>query len=277
MKKTLFFAIALVAGVLAFTSCNKKDKNEPSNPDEINIKDYVGSMWRVDSAYTDDGNAMTGMYVAFKITSASTFQLLGEEGSVSFSVEDHKVTTSPFGEQMILTVVKADKDVIHMETSTDAYDEYGQVDGTTTLRISLSRIPESNGEKVALTAENIIGVWKADYYYESGVYTSGTPWSRYLISRNFNGLDIYEFKADGSLVFENLLDKWVSGEYYEQVGGFWRIEEERLIIATRYPGDTSTEVQEYEVNDVIELTTNIMYLRNYFTTTTTNMYFSKIQ
>ena len=31
MRKYLFFAIALVAGVLAFTSCSKKDKNAPTN------------------------------------------------------------------------------------------------------------------------------------------------------------------------------------------------------------------------------------------------------
>ena len=35
MKKYLFLAIALVAGVLAFTSCSKKDKNEPEDEDAV--------------------------------------------------------------------------------------------------------------------------------------------------------------------------------------------------------------------------------------------------
>ena len=35
MKKLLFFAFALVAGVMAFTSCNKKDGNEPEDTDAV--------------------------------------------------------------------------------------------------------------------------------------------------------------------------------------------------------------------------------------------------
>ena len=35
MKKLLFFALALAAGVMAFTSCNKKDGNEPEDKDAV--------------------------------------------------------------------------------------------------------------------------------------------------------------------------------------------------------------------------------------------------
>ena len=35
MKKLLFFALALIAGVMAFTSCNKKDGNEPEDKDAV--------------------------------------------------------------------------------------------------------------------------------------------------------------------------------------------------------------------------------------------------
>ena len=38
MKKTLFFAIALAASVLAFVACNKKDKNEPETETSSQIK-----------------------------------------------------------------------------------------------------------------------------------------------------------------------------------------------------------------------------------------------
>ena len=43
MRKFLFFAIALVAGALAFTSC---DPNNPQDPGDVKL---VGTMWRVDS------------------------------------------------------------------------------------------------------------------------------------------------------------------------------------------------------------------------------------
>ena len=35
MKKILFFTLALAAGVLAFTSCDKKDGNEPEDKDAV--------------------------------------------------------------------------------------------------------------------------------------------------------------------------------------------------------------------------------------------------
>ena len=50
MKKILFFAIALVASVLAFTSCNG---NNPDDPKEqpLNPAELVHTMWRADSVF----------------------------------------------------------------------------------------------------------------------------------------------------------------------------------------------------------------------------------
>lgn len=48
MRKFLFFAFALAASVLAFTSCNKEDKNEPETPASIN-KEYFEGYWHLDS------------------------------------------------------------------------------------------------------------------------------------------------------------------------------------------------------------------------------------
>ena len=53
MKKFLFFAIALVASALVLTSCN----NNPSNPSDINIADYVG-VWHLDSMVADGGTTV---------------------------------------------------------------------------------------------------------------------------------------------------------------------------------------------------------------------------
>ena len=54
MKKFLFLAIALVAGVLAFTSCNPSDPNAPESqivdPKEVTAQDMIGD-WGLDSAF----------------------------------------------------------------------------------------------------------------------------------------------------------------------------------------------------------------------------------
>ena len=54
MKKILYFTFALVASVLAFTSCDPNNPNNPTNPDDINVKDYVGSTWFLDSVNVGD-------------------------------------------------------------------------------------------------------------------------------------------------------------------------------------------------------------------------------
>ena len=53
MRKILFFAFALVASVLAFTSCNGDKGNNPDNPQEQELKpaDLVKTMWRADIVF----------------------------------------------------------------------------------------------------------------------------------------------------------------------------------------------------------------------------------
>lgn len=278
MKKSLFFAFALVASVAAFTSCSSK--NDPDEPKSVTLKDIVGTKWRVDSAYIDEGRgALTGLYQAFEIKSETTYKYLQNDEVYNFSVKDHKVTIEDLvGDCGILTVIEATDQYIHMEGTTDKYDEQGEIVGKTKLRLSLGRIPDSNGEKVALTKDNVVGVWKADFYVESGVYSgSDETWSRFLISVNYHGLDIYTLKEDGTLVFENLMEKWLMGSQYQAETGFWRIEDGRLVMAIRYDGDTSTEPMSNEINDVVELTGNVMYLRSYWQSTTTDKFFHKMK
>ena len=43
MRKILFFALALVAGALAFTSCDKKDKNGADDPNAV-VFNAVGEL-----------------------------------------------------------------------------------------------------------------------------------------------------------------------------------------------------------------------------------------
>lgn len=276
MKKHLFIALALVASVAAVTSCSSK--NDPDEPKSVTLKDIVGTKWRVDSAYIDEGRgALTGLYQAIEIKSETTYKYLQNDEVYNFSVKDHQVTAEEFGSEPF-TIIEATDQYIHLEGTTDKYDEQGEIVGKTKLRLSLGRIPDSNGEKVALTKDNVVGVWKADYYVENGVYSgSGEPWTRFLISINYHGLDVYTFKEDGTFVFENLMEKWLSGAEYEQQGGFWRIEGDRLIAAFRYDGDTNPEVGDDDINDVIELTTNVIYLRSYWQSTTTDKFFHKMK
>ena len=51
MKKLILCTLSFVALSLFFTACNP---NTPTNPDELNIKDYVGTTWFLDSVNVGD-------------------------------------------------------------------------------------------------------------------------------------------------------------------------------------------------------------------------------
>ncbi len=51
MKKFILCALSFVTLSLLFTACNP---NTPTNPDELNIKDYVGTTWFLDSVNVGD-------------------------------------------------------------------------------------------------------------------------------------------------------------------------------------------------------------------------------
>ena len=51
MKKLILCTLSFVTLSLLFTACNP---NTPTNPDELNIKDYVGTTWFLDSVNVGD-------------------------------------------------------------------------------------------------------------------------------------------------------------------------------------------------------------------------------
>ena len=88
MKKILFFAFALVAGALAFTSCDPNEKgNTPDNPQEQEIKpaELIGSMWRADSVFIG-GEKSPGPHFIVDVISMEKAILNGD--TVSYRFED---------------------------------------------------------------------------------------------------------------------------------------------------------------------------------------------
>ncbi len=185
MKKTLFFAIALVAGVLAFTSCNKKDKNEPSNPDEIttdvNPEDYINTMWRIDSckAGNEKQRPPHGLIRVFKNNTASF-----DADTSAYEFKDGKLIF--FDEEFTIAGVK--KGWAHLQArGTDLY---------------LSQLPELDIESQILEpkASDFVGTWKHAYYATSyhapdnSDYMAGSnPW-----------VETWEFKEDGTCIYTDV-------------------------------------------------------------------------
>ena len=93
MKKVLFCAIAALA--FAFTSC-EKNGNNPTPPDDLNIKDYVGSTWFLDSVSMGDFTT-THMCQPIFLLSETEIQLGNNVGS--FRYEQGNLYISMDGER----------------------------------------------------------------------------------------------------------------------------------------------------------------------------------
>ena len=279
MRKTFFFAMVLAASTLAFTACNDKKKDEPTDPEQttINIKDLIGSRWRVDSVLIAGAQQPNQMNDVFKLISESSFiRLDNDQDLIPISVKDKKATVGEnfWGHEMTFDIVEATQEYIRISSTTEVdEDGDGVPEKEAPLKITIGRIPDSNGEKVELTKEAIIGQWKADYYWEFGTNIGGGTWDRLLASYNFHGLDIWTFKADGTCSMENLFDKAVSTEKYEPQTGFWKIDGGSLYVRL----DDKASFENRDLCDIEQLTTNVIIFKTYFNTTTTYHYFHKVK
>ena len=280
MKKSFFFAMVLAASTLAFVACNDKKDKEVSEDQEqtaMDIKALIGSRWRIDSISIGGVPQPNRMNDVFKLLSENSFiRLDNDKDVIPISVKDKKATVGEnfWGHEMTFDIAKATPEYVNITTMTEVDENYdGKPDGEARLNITIGRIPDSNGEKVELTKEAIIGQWKADYYWEFGTYTSGGTWDRLLVSYNFHGLDMWTFNADGTCTMVNLFDKAVSTEKYEPQTGFWKIEGGALYVRL----DDQANFEETDRCDIKELTTNILFFNTYFTTTTTQHYYHKVK
>ena len=91
MKKILFFALALVAGVLAFTSCNNNDPKHPLQ----NIKfvcDYPqrGDLFWQESMYFGTGEAFEYAFVAYS-DEAHTKAVSGDGATGTYEIQDEYI------------------------------------------------------------------------------------------------------------------------------------------------------------------------------------------
>ncbi|MBR4705792.1 MAG: hypothetical protein IKP02_09430 [Paludibacteraceae bacterium] len=280
MKKSLILAFALAASTLAFVACNDKKDKEVSEDQEqtaMDIKALIGSRWRIDSISIGGVPQPNRMSDVFKLVSESSFiRLDNKEDLIPISVKDKKATVGEnfWGHEMTFDIIEATQEFIRLSSTTSVdNDGDGIPEKEAPLKITIGRIPDSNGEKVELTKEAIIGQWKADYYWEFGTYTSGGTWDRLLVSYNFHGLDMWTFNADGTCTMVNLFDKAVSTEKYEPQTGFWKIEGGYLYVRM----DEKASFENRDICDFEQLTTNVAIFKTYFNTTTTYHYFHKVK
>ena len=222
MRKYLFLAIALVAGALAFTSCNP---NDPSNP-----KSLVGTMWRVDSCRMQSGGYAAGPYVVINV--ASDAQVYFDESETptkySFSEDNKTLYVEIDDKQLPFEVIELTADFAHIRGLGISDAEYPS-DYYTGEDIYLSLIPKAEGSNKDITVANVAGTWKLNYIDENGWYndlTQNFSWHRIYPSSQYHDLEIFVYNNDGTMNHTFVLERdmeFPQEEWYYE--GIWCIKD----------------------------------------------------
>lgn len=261
MKKYLIFAIALVAGVLVCTSCKKDKKNDPNNPDDIQL---VGTMWRVDSCLLQEPAYDMGVvsryvsrpYLIVNVKSSSEALFDESETPTKYSIsEDNKTLYVTMDEHQVpFEVLELTKDFAHIRGLGIGNVEY-PLDYYTGEDIYLSLIPQAEGADIAITEANIVGTWKLNYIDEAGWYHYGDgsredmKWHRIYPSAQYHDLEIFVFNIDGTMNHTFVLERDMGMDkdqwYWE---GFWCLKNGQICGS---PEDEHGE-------EIIRFTNNVM-------------------
>ena len=246
MKKILFFAFVLVAGVLAFTSC-KKDKNapedNPSNPGDVKL---VGTMWRVDSSYVEGKlDFMPHLIVEVLNTEKAVFN--GSD-TLDYRTEGDQLSYGKNEYSNTVTIKRFNKDFAVINFKEKQADLY------------MALIPKAEGQELPKTAESLLGTWKCQYYfYQHIYYNAETQTSQVDVMKHSDpGVMYWTFNADGTFVATNIVfARMDEQKEYASQTGWWAAQDGKF--ASGYD-EKPAELPDYYWSDIVTLTSNAFYV-----------------
>ncbi len=183
MKKSLFFAVALVASVLAFVSCDKKDKkSEEPTQTTVNPADYINTVWRIDSCLAG-GAKQRPPHGLIRVLNDK--QVVFDNDTTTYAFQDGKLIFRDI-EMTIADVKKG-----WAKLSDRGRDIY------------LCQLPEFDIEDQIfdIKASDFVGTWKHAYYVMDSHSMDGSSW--YIEGSN-PWVETWEFKADGTCIYTDV-------------------------------------------------------------------------
>ena len=167
MKKIFIFAFALITGSMAFTSCDNQNNNgkgsDPVNPTQVTAADFKGE-WRMDSMIAPSYSHYERVLVEFKDPSVKDgiLTFTGQEWddekwdyvdvSVSYEIVsfDRGIKFAALKEKDVKLLVWSEKEQKDIEVVEDVIHYF-------------STLPEITGKDLAVSEENIKGIWFEEY------------------------------------------------------------------------------------------------------------------
>ena len=276
MKK--YFIFALAALTLTFVACDPNKQNNPTDPtdpakqDTTNVdpssydaKDYVGTQWITDSTLIEGEGLSPAPHAYIYVVSETEVEING--WPCNYRIDSNILYLHTEEETPIpLKIISADKE--HAALLWEGF----QGDGADGL-IHMTRVEEPQGDALPVTKENIAGKWRL--MYSKSIETSLTnldpEYEPYVIIHGMPGEEIYDFKADGSLVKTNSFDRiWDA----QPETGWWEVKNDQLFFATGTPDYPAVKPDPIPADwgvSVSTLTGNVMKTYKYETFTDYSM------
>lgn len=241
MKKTFLFAFALVASVLAFVACDKKDKNDPETQPTIPASKYDGVY--VSDSIVDNGDLYPHQ-IFWTVLNSQEVEIHGY-GVRKYTVEDH-----------FFTINMDDNKKIFLELMFEPVDDklvFYVGEGGAYLNVPddamlyMYHLPQPKGDKLSVNEANLLGKWRTTYEINTSYDASGTKTDE---TKFYHNWQIWEIKADG-------VAKAYSDPY--TYDGWWALDGEKLAL---YTGTKPATLKPSYFRQV-ELYSNYMHLTDY--------------
>jgi hypothetical protein len=244
MKKILFFAIALVASALTFTAC---DGNNPSGSTDVTPAMLAGTTWRVDSSYID-GNLDYMPHLVIDVLNTEQAIFNGMD-TVNYWIEGDQLSFEREDEERIaVTIKKYKKDFAIVNFAEMQADIYFAI------------VPKMAGQELPKTAENLVGMWKSQYYfYQHIYYNTETQTSQVDVMKHSDpGVVYLTFNADGTFVATNIVfARMDEQKEYASQTGWWAIKDGKFAYGYDEKPD---QIPDYSWEEISSLTPQVFYV-----------------
>ena len=243
MKKFLFFAFALVASAVVFTSCNG---NNPSGPVDVTPAMLAGTMWRVDSSYIDGKlDFMPHLIVEVLNTEKAVFN--GSD-TLNYRIEGDQLSYGKNEYSNTVTIKRFNKDFAVINFKEMQADLY------------MALIPKAEGQKLPKTAESLLGTWKCQYYfYQHIYYNTETQTSQVDVTKHSDpGVMYWTFHDDGTFVATNIVfARMDEQKEYASQTGWWAIKDGKFAYGYDEKPD---QIPDYSWEEISSLTPQVFYV-----------------
>ena len=247
MKKYLFMAFALMVGAWAFTACNDKDKNNPTdenNNGNNEVPQISATIWVSDSILDENGKPIQEA-IMVEILNDKQVLFHGQDTATYVVFKEHFFTITYKDEVKIDgEVMFGEGNWVCVDVNGEKLDHIGIWSGAQFARLYMYKLPQPEGNKLPVNEANLLGNWRTTYEINTSYDNEG---KNGIETKFYHDWQIWDIQANG-------VAKAISAPY--SYDGWWALDGDKLAL---YTGKKPAELKADNFRQV-ELYSNFMHI-----------------